>query len=291
MLHGVVVKAYSGFYYVEIEKEVWECRLRGKFRLTKQNVLAGDRVNIKQTGAKTGVIEEILPRKTELDRPQVANVDQVVIAFACKDPDPQTELLDRILIQAEAAGLKQIICFNKIDLLEEPCQNHLAAAYEKAGYCVLTTSTRQNIGIDKLYQRLYGLITVFAGPSGSGKSSLLNALGSNLRLKTGDVSEKIGRGKHTTRFAQLIELEPGTLVVDSPGFSSLYMPNIKKQDLAELFPEFLPYLDTCKFNGCLHRAEPECAVKQAVQENQISQDRYNHYLLFLQELIEREGKF
>ncbi len=291
MPEGVVVKAYSGFYYVEVNNELWACRLRGKFRLTKQNVLAGDRVRVKETGAREGVIEEIRPRISQLDRPPVANVDQAVVVFACADPDPQTELLDRMLVQAEAAGLVPVICFNKADLVDDETVVGLTRDYRKAGYAVLVTSAVYGRGIEAVKDKLEGHISVFAGPSGSGKSSLLNALHPGFGLKTGRVSEKIGRGRHTTRYAELLELAAGALVVDSPGFSSLYMPEINKQHLAEMFPEFLPYTDKCKFNGCLHRAEPGCAVKEAVEDGGISRQRYAHYLVFLDELIARERRY
>lgn len=291
MQQGVVIKAYSSFYYVEINNDVWECRLRGKFRLTKENVFSGDRVKVKETGKKTGVIEEILPRKTVLERPSVANVDQVIIIFACADPDPQTELLDRMLIQGEAAGLTPIICFNKVDLVDDADILALTKDYSAAGYQLLTCSAKLNTGVTALKEKLKGHISVFAGPSGSGKSSLLNALHPGFKLKTGKVSEKIGRGRHTTRYAELLNLEPGSLVVDSPGFSTLNMPEISKMHLSELFPEFLPYLERCKFNGCLHKSEPECGVKQGVEAGEISGRRYSHYLMFLDELSGRERRY
>ena len=291
MQQGTVVRAYSGFYYVEIDKEVWECRLRGKFRLSGQNVLPGDRVVVRPGGKNTGVIEEVLPRSTVLDRPQVANVDQVVIVFACADPDPQTDLLDRMLVQAEAQGLVPVICVNKTDLVTEQAVESLIKDYVTAGYTVLPTSTVNNRGILELSRLLSGHISVFAGPSGSGKSSLLNAINDGFKLKTGQVSKKIGRGRHTTRFAELLELSPGSLVVDSPGFSNLYMPEINKLYLAEMFPEFLPYLGLCRFNGCLHRAEPQCAIKEAVDEGKVSPKRYEHYLAFLKELEARVNQY
>ncbi|PKM81728.1 MAG: ribosome small subunit-dependent GTPase A [Firmicutes bacterium HGW-Firmicutes-14] len=291
MRQGTVIKAYSSFYYVEIGDRLWECRLRGKFRLAKQNVLPGDRVMLKETGDLTGVIEEVLPRTSVLDRPQVANVDQVVIVFACAEPDPQTELLDRMLVSAEFAGLLPVICFNKVDLVDEKTVEDLIADYRRSGYTVLETSAVNGTGTDSLRRCLQGRTTVFAGPSGSGKSSLLNAVHPGLRLKTGKVSEKIGRGRHTTRFAELLKLGPDSLVVDSPGFSSLHLPDIDKQYLAGMFPEFTPYAGGCRFNGCLHRAEPECAVKKAVDEGEVSRERYSHYLVFLEELISRERRY
>lgn len=291
MQQGVVIKAYSSFYYVEINNDLWECRLRGKFRLTKEDVFAGDRVRIKETGKKAGVIEEILPRTSVLERPSVANVDQVIIIFACADPDPQPELLDRMLIQAEAADIKPVICFNKVDLVDDAVVSALTKDYAGAGYQIMACSAKLGIGVTDFQEILKGHISVFAGPSGSGKSSLLNALHPGFKLKTGQVSEKIGRGRHTTRYAQLLTLGPGCLVVDSPGFSTLYMPEINKMHLAELFPEFMPYLDRCKFNGCLHKSEPECAVKQGVEAGEISSGRYSHYLLFLDELSERERRY
>ncbi len=291
MLQGVVVRAYSGFYYVEINDEIWECRLRGKFRLTRQSVLAGDRVRVRQTGDKTGVIEEVLPRATELDRPPVANVDQVILTFACAEPDPQTELLDRMLVQAEAAGLSPVICFNKVDLVNDETVEELTSPYQKAGYPVLVTSAVRGTGVEQFRQYLRGHISVFAGPSGSGKSSLLNAVHPGFRLKTGRVSKKIGRGRHTTRYTELLELEPGSLVVDTPGFSSLHLPEMDKRRLDQMFPEFISHIDNCRFNGCLHRAEPGCAVKQAVEEGLISRERYAHYLVFLEELAVRERRY
>ncbi len=291
MQQGTVIRAYSGFYYVEIDKEVWECRLRGKFRLLKQTVLPGDRVKVREGGEKTGVIEEILPRSTVLDRPQVANVDQVVIVLACADPDPQTDLLDRLLVQAEAAGLLPIICFNKTDLVDKAVVDSLIRIYIDAGYKVLPTSTKAEAGIAELRNCLKGHLTVFAGPSGAGKSSLLNAVYPGFGLKTGQVSRKIGRGRHTTRYAELLELEPESLVVDSPGFSSLYMPEMDSKNLGEMFPEFLPYIEHCRFNGCLHRAEPDCAVKEALHQGKISPERYQHYLIFLEELDSREKRY
>jgi len=291
MQQGVVIKTYSGFCYVEINNELWECRLRGKFRLTKQNVLAGDRVRVAGTGKNTGVIEEVLPRVTQLDRPPVANVDQGVIVFACADPDPQTELLDRMMVQMEYSGLFPIICFNKTDLVSNDAVESITTDYMDAGYTVICTSAVMGTGVDDLHRRLRGHITVFAGPSGSGKSSLLNAIHPGFSLKTGQVSEKIGRGRHTTRFAELLRIDDETWVVDSPGFSSLFMPDIQRERLAEMFPEFLPYIDECKFNGCLHRAEPGCAVKDAVEEGKISASRYAHYLMFLEELISRERRY
>ncbi|MBU7006624.1 ribosome small subunit-dependent GTPase A [Phosphitispora fastidiosa] len=291
MQQGTVVRAYSGFYYVEIDKEVWECRLRGKFRLSKQTVLPGDRVKVREGGKKTGVIEEILPRTTVLDRPQVANVDQVVIVMACADPDPQTDLLDRLLVQAEAAGLLPIICFNKTDLVDIETTASLVKIYIDAGYKVLPASAKTQEGITELRDCLKGHLTVFAGPSGAGKSSLLNVVHSGFGLKTGRVSRKIGRGRHTTRYAELLELDPGSLVVDSPGFSSLYIPEMDRKHLGEMFPEFLAYIEQCRFNGCLHRAEPDCAVKQALHEGKINPERYQHYLLFLEELDSREKRY
>lgn len=291
MLEGIVIKAYSSFYYVEIGEEVWECRLRGKFRLSGKDVLAGDRVKIKPGDACKGVIEEILPRTTELVRPPVANVDQSVLVFACADPDPQFELLNRMLVQAEVIGLNSIICFNKADLVSAEKLEELRAEYNKAGYRVIVTCTKTGLGLEELRQALHGHITVFAGPSGVGKSSLLNAVHPGFQLKTGKVSDKIGRGRHTTRFAELLKIDADALVVDSPGFSTLYIPDMEPVHLAEYFPEFEPFLNKCKFNGCLHHTEPGCAVKKGLDEDNISRERYVYYLSFLQELLGRERRY
>lgn len=289
-MEGIVIKGYSGFYYVRIGKDLWECSLRGRFRLEKQQVLVGDRVVVKQRHGLKGVIDKVLPRRTFLIRPPVANVERAVIIFAAMDPDPNLPLLDRFLLLAAAAGVEPVICFNKADLAKEKVQE-MTGLYRKVGYHVFYTSAKQKVGLEDLQSVLNEGISVLAGPSGVGKSSLLNAIAPGLSLKTGEISQKLGRGKHTTRHVELLSLPSGGLVADTPGFSSLYLPKMKREELADFFPEFIKYMNGCRFNGCLHNQEPDCAVKNAVAQGDISEQRYNNYLMFLKEVIEQERRY
>lgn len=289
-MEGIVIKGYSGFYYVRIGKDLWECSLRGRFRLEKQQVLVGDRVVVKQRHGLKGVIDKVLPRRTFLIRPPVANVERAVIIFAAMDPDPNLPLLDRFLLLAAAAGVEPVICFNKADLAKEKVQE-MTGLYRKVGYHVFYTSAKQKVGLEDLQSVLNEGISVLAGPSGVGKSSLLNAIAPGLSLKTGEISRKLGRGKHTTRHVELLSLPSGGLVADTPGFSSLYLPKMKREELADFFPEFIKYMNDCRFNGCLHNQEPDCAVKNAVAQGDISEQRYNNYLMFLKEVIEQERRY
>ncbi|MDQ0285773.1 ribosome biogenesis GTPase [Desulfofundulus luciae] len=287
---GTVVKAYGGHYYVASGEEIHDCVLRGRFRREKKQVLVGDRVTFRLLPQGQGVIEEVHPRRTTLVRPPVANVDRALIVFAMKDPDPNTFLLDRFLIQAEHAGVGPAICFNKVDLGEDLSRD-MIGAYRRAGYPVVCTSVLDGSGLDELRALLQGHITVLAGPSGVGKSSLLNAMVPGLNLKTGEISRKLGRGRHTTRHVELLCLPGGGLVADTPGFSSLYLPEMKREELGEFYPEFVARRDDCRFTGCLHFQEPDCAVKRAVEKGEISAFRYENYLQLLQEVMELERRY
>lgn len=289
-MDGVVLKATAGFYYVHDGKELWECSLRGKFRLDKTQVLVGDRVHVKPRHGRVGVVDKVYPRRNALVRPPVANVDQAVIVFAIREPDPALVLLDRFLIQSGFAGVEPVVCFNKIDL-SDGSHRDISSLYREAGYPVLETSARYDIGIEALREFLRDKISVFAGPSGAGKSSLLNTVQPGLSLKTGEVGQKIKRGRHTTRHVELLALEGGGLVADTPGFSQLYLPDMKREELSFCFPEMEALDGACRFRGCLHTREPDCAVKEAVQHNKIHPTRYEHYLQFLTEVIERERKY
>lgn len=295
MLEGVVVKAYGGFYYVLSDDQIWECYLRGRIRKSGSQVLVGDMVRFKMLEEdERGVIEEVLPRRNSLIRPPVANVDQAVVIFSLKEPEPNLMLLDRILVQAEAAGVSSLICLNKVDLLdgtEGDLVGELKEIYAGIGYRLFVTSAATGYGIEELRQSLKGKISVLAGPSGVGKSSLLNALQPGLSLKVGSVSKKLKRGRHTTRYVELLVLEGGGLVADTPGFSSLYLPDVKREELPALFPEFGSFAVDCRFAGCLHYKEPDCAVRAAVGQKQISFSRYQHYLRFLQEIIDAERRY
>lgn len=289
MLEGKIVKGIGGFYYVKSDGDVYECRARGIFR--KQDIvpMVGDDVKIRLTkeDKTTGYVEEILERRNELFRPPVSNVDQAVMVFALKSPDPNLWLLDKFLILAEEQEIEITICFNKIDLVSGEEKMEYNRVYEKAGYKVLNTSTETGEGVESLREVLAGKTTVFAGPSGVGKSTLLNAVQPDLKLQTGAVSEKTSRGKHTTRHVELMSLELGGYVLDTPGFSSLELDFLTEENLEVYFPEIYRQSEGCRFRGCRHNKEPGCAVKSAVEQGEISEKRYENYLFFLQEIMER----
>lgn len=290
MLRGVVVKAYNSYYYVQTGDKLTMCTLRGRFKKERFSLLVGDEVEYLPLDEGKGVIETILPRRSMLKRPMVANVDKVILTFAAASPDPSFVIIDRFLILAELSQLNAQICLNKIDLADAAEIGQIVDLYRKIGYSVLETSVKTGQGIDELRRQLYGRITVFAGPSGVGKSSLLNAVEPGLSLVTGEISIKIGRGKHTTRFAELLPLAGGGFVVDTPGFSFTEFADIVPTELARAFPEIAAAAPACKFNTCLHHKEPQCAVKQAVTEGRIAASRYASYLEVLSEIQEnRKG--
>ncbi len=291
-MDGVIIKAYGGFYFVWTGGRVIKCAIRGKIRRLRGQALVGDRVLVKPVNDAEGVVEDILPRSTELVRPPVANVEQSVIVFAIGNPEPNPVLLDRFLVQSQAAGIIPMICFNKNDLAgdAEHVKSDILKQYQKTGHSVFWVSAKTG-ALDGLREALKGRISVFAGPSGVGKSSLLNILQPGLELKTGDISSKLKRGKHTTRHVELIPLAGGGLVADTPGFSSMHLPSMRREDLAGYFNEFAIFEDGCKFTGCLHHREPGCAVKAAVERGEIAALRYRHYLDFLAEVIEAERRY
>lgn len=287
-----VIKMYNGFYYLQVagQEELLSCRLRGRIKRNKGAVVTGDYVEYQMLEDGTGVIESCLPRRTLLKRPAVANIDQVLITFAARQPDLNQLLLNRFLVLAEWSGIPEIvICINKCDLLEEKAD--FLQDYVQAGYKLLMVSAQEGQGIQELKNLLSGRVTVFAGPSGVGKSSLLNAVDSNLELATGKISDKIKRGKHTTRAACLLPLPEGGTVVDTPGFSAAELENIDKAQLAHYFPEFRPYIEKCYYNTCTHSHEPDCAVKEAVEAGAICQARYEAYLNILQTINERKKAY
>ena len=287
-----VIKMYNGFYYLQVagQEELLSCRLRGRIKRNKGAVVTGDYVEYQMLEDGTGVIERCLPRRTLLKRPAVANIDQILITFAARQPDLNQLLLNRFLVLAEWSGIPEIvICINKCDLLEEKAD--FLQDYVQAGYKLLMVSAQEGQGIQELKNLLTGRVTVFAGPSGVGKSSLLNAVDSNLELATGKISDKIKRGKHTTRAACLLPLPEGGTVVDTPGFSAAELENIDKAQLAHYFPEFRPYIEKCYYNTCTHSHEPDCAVKEAVAAGAICQARYEAYLNILQTINERKKAY
>ena len=291
MINGKIIKGIGGFYYVDTEKGLYECRARGIFRKNKITPLVGDRVSISVVDEenKKGVVEEIEERDTELVRPPIANVDKALIVFAIKNPSPNLSLLDRFIVLAEKENLEIVIVFTKVDLdADGELLEELKSIYEVSGYKVISVSNKLKLNIDKIKEELKENTVVFAGPSGVGKSSLLNEVDKNFELKTGEVSDKIKRGKHTTRHAELLKLECGGMVADTPGFSSLTLDDIDESELKEYFIEFDKY-DECRFGSrCIHENEPSCAVKEAVENGDISKKRYESYIQLLNEI--RSGK-
>lgn len=284
MEQGTIIKGVGGTYEVQTEQGLVFCTLRGKLRLRDDRVLVGDRVEITRgSDVGLGVVEAILPRTSELLRPAIANVNQVVIVFAVQNPPPNYLLLDRILVQAELLDLPSVIVFNKGDL-DPTAAQELQEMYERISYPTVITSVKAQKGLFEVRELLRGKISTLAGPSGVGKSSLLNALDPDFQLETGEVSHKAQRGKHTTRSVELLLLGDG-YVADTPGFSRLELGSDQESELQYAFPEFRPYLEACQFRGCLHRAEPRCMVKEAVEKGEILQRRYEHYLLLLKEAV------
>ncbi|GED18617.1 ribosome small subunit-dependent GTPase A [Kurthia gibsonii] len=293
MATGQIRKALSGFYYVYDDGQVIQTRGRGVFRKRGITPLVGDFVTYEVEGNNDGVIMEIEERKNELVRPPISNVDQAILVFSVKEPNFNTILLDRFLVVLESFHVQPVILLTKMDLLEE---DEIAAIqsyqkqYEAIGYDVMTTFKDDSSLLDKITPLLANRTTVLAGQSGVGKSTLLNTLMPELDLKTGIISEHLGRGKHTTRHVELIEVAGG-LVADTPGFSSFDFDTIEKEELTGCFPEIQRTSEACKFRGCLHVKEPKCAVKDAVESGEIEASRYEHYLQFLQEIIDRKPRY
>lgn len=286
---GKIIKGIAGFYYVHVEgKGVYECRAKGIFRNVHMKPLVGDNVciDILDEQAMEGNVTEILPRKNELIRPAVANIDQALIIFAIVKPDPNFNLLDRFLIRMERQNLPCIICFNKQDIASEAERESLKKAYETCGYQVLFISAVKQEGMENLKRLLAGKTTTVAGPSGVGKSTIINCLQPEAKMETGSISRKIERGKHTTRHSEIIALGEETYIMDTPGFTSLAISEILKEELAVYYPEFRQYEPHCRFRGCAHMSEPDCGVKEAVERGDISRTRYENYKMLYQELKE-----
>jgi len=282
---GQVIRSHSNQFYVLVEGREVLCRPRGKFRIDHQNVLAGDQVEVQIEGTE-GRIERVLPRTTVLQHPAVANVDQVLVVFTLRDPMADYGFLDRVLIHAERVGIKTAILLNKVDLLSEAEVEQFCHTYGvQVGYPVVPLAAKLGDGLADLIPLLVGRISVLAGHSGVGKSRLVKALEPTLEnIRIGELSEKLGRGKHTTRHVELIPLTVGGLLVDSPGFTYLEFTGLQKWDLAKFLPEFGRLTDTCRFADCVHHKEPDCAVRAAVDNGQIARSRYENYLLFLGEV-------
>ncbi len=281
MQKGQIIKALAGFYYVKSQGQVYQCRARGKFRKDSLKPLVGDYCEFSIENQNEGYILSLLPRKNSLIRPPICNVDQALLVFSAKEPDMNLLLLDRFLILIEHLQIQPIICISKMDLVDSSLIYHQMKPYEDAGYQVLYVSSKQEQGIEAVKNIFKDKVTVVTGQSGVGKSSLLNALDIHLQIDTNEISKALGRGKHTTRHVELIEMYGG-YVADTPGFSSLEL-NIEPVDLAISYHDFQELSKQCKFRGCLHESEPHCAVKNAVEQGEISSQRYEHYLMFLKE--------
>lgn len=286
-MKGKIVKGISGFYYVHVaETGIYECKAKGIFRNQKIKPLVGDDVEIVvlDEEKKIGNVEKILPRTRELIRPAVANIDMALVIFAAAKPDPNFNLLDRFLCMMEYQKVPVTICFNKCDLVTEEQREVLRKIYELAGYELLFTSAKTQENVEKLKSVLQGKMTAVAGPSGVGKSSLINDLQDAVQMQTGGISDKIERGKHTTRHSQIIPIAENTYIMDTPGFSSMDLSGFSKEDLWTCYPEFVRFEPGCRFIGCSHIGEPDCGVKTALAEGKISQVRYDNYVQIYQEM-------
>ena len=286
-MQGKIVKGIAGFYYVHVvESGVYECKAKGIFRKDKKKPLVGDDVEIEVLSEveKTGSIINIFERKNELIRPAVANIDQALVVFAAAKPSPHFNLLDRFLVMMQTKEIPVILCFNKEDIASEEKLSELAEIYEKCGCQLIFVSAKEEKNMETLRRMLEGKTTAIAGPSGVGKSSIINLLNPKANMETGSISRKIERGKHTTRHSEIFYLGHQTFLFDTPGFSSLDVLSLEKEELELLFPEFAPYLGKCRFTGCSHISEPSCGVKEAVQNGKISKNRYESYTAFYKEL-------
>ena len=284
-MQGKIIKGIAGFYYVHNGEHIYECKAKGVFRKDNMKPLVGDDciIEVIDEEKKLGNISEILDRKNSLIRPNVANVDQALVIFALVKPEPNFNLLDRFLILMKQNDVPCIIVFNKTDLADDETLERTRQIYKDSSHQLIFTCAKKNEGIEDIRRALKGKTTTVAGPSGVGKSTLINLIQDNKKMETGAISEKIDRGKHTTRHSELIALDDNSYIFDTPGFSSLSLFDINKEELAGFYPEFALYEKDCRFDNCVHKNEPVCGVKQAVDSGLISRVRYENYLLLLSE--------
>lgn len=278
MAEGTIIKALSGFYYVHCAGQIYTCRARGKFRHGKLSPLVGDRVRFTELEQQTGALDEVLPRVNQFVRPAVANVDQLVIIVSQAIPVTDPFLIDRIITVAASRGCDCVVCINKCDL---DTGKELFDTYQAAGYPTVRVSAETGEGIDQLRRLITGKVSAFTGNSGVGKSSILNALSPSFALDTGEVSEKLGRGRHTTRHVELFALDACTLIADTPGFSSFDADGsdlCRKEELADFFPEFSRHADACRFPDCAHLKGKGCGVLEAVARGEIAPSRHASYV-------------
>lgn len=291
-LQGLVLKNYNGYYYVKVEDDIFTCKVKGRMKQNRFSLATGDLVLLEAGKAGEGMIKRVLPRKNFLPRPTMANLDLFVATFACAAPDFSFLLADKLLALAELAKIPTILVLNKEDQAPSGLIERVRGIYEAIGYEVFTISAKNGTGVEALRERLKGKICAFGGPSGVGKSSTINAIDSNVDLRTGAVSEKIGRGKHTTRFAQLLPFDEG-YIADTPGFGNLLLEGLENEQALAAFREFAEFEAGCRFCPCSHTHEPVCGVKEAVRAGKIAASRYESYLAMLEEirlLKEKEGR-
>lgn len=288
---GKIIKGIAGFYYVHVpDAGIYECKAKGVFRNRNEKPLVGDIVElgILNESEKKGNIIAICDRKNTVPRPQVANVDQALVVFAAAEPEPNLHLLDYFLIRMETVNIPVIICFNKIDLVGGEVLQRYREIYSGCGYEFLSVCAHTGEGLKALKDKMKGKTTVLAGPSGVGKSSLMNLLYPEAQAETGGISKKLGRGKHTTRHSEIFCIDENSYLVDTPGFSSLRLPDMEEGELRLYFPEYAECEGMCRFQGCMHRNEPDCEVKHRIGEGILSQERYESYLLMLDEVRARK---
>ncbi|UHA74030.1 ribosome small subunit-dependent GTPase A [Paenibacillus sp. 481] len=305
MPEGLIVKALSGYYYVQPDGEpaahTVQCRARGIFKKRGESPLVGDRVVFLVTENEEGIIDELVPRTSELIRPPVSNIQLAALVFSVMEPAFNRQLLDKFLVHIEHAGIDVVIILTKCDMIDSLPPEKAAKArsemednirlYEAIGYEVIATSASAGWGFDRVQQRLANELSVFAGQSGVGKSSLLNAMVPGITLETNQISQRLGRGKHTTRHVELIPLPQGGYIADTPGFSQLDFLELGVDQLSECFREFQPLAADCKFRGCTHIHEPGCRVKTALEAGEIASSRYDHYLIFFNEMKEKKRRY
>ncbi|NLX70393.1 MAG: ribosome small subunit-dependent GTPase A [Clostridiales bacterium] len=282
---GIIIKGIGGFYDVMLDDDILRCTPRGKFRKDGIIPMVGDRVEV---NTRDAVVENILPRKNQFNRPLVANIDYLGIVVSVKKPQPDLLLVDKLILSAAVNSVKSMIIINKIDLAESQTEiESIKEEYKISGCTVFTISCKEGTGIDELMNELGRGITVFAGQSGVGKSSLINCLHPYQKQEVGDISKKAKRGRHTTRNVELLVLPDGRMIVDTPGFSAMNVNSILPEEVQNYYNEFIPYIHECKFLGCLHNKEPDCAVKNAVQRGKLPVGRYERYIRIL-EMLDQE---